>query len=109
MKRIQRKRTKGWKAPKGAVYVGRGSVYGNPFPWKGCPADLLMGNETWAKGAAVLFFEEWLDGKRPGPNGATPDRLLAALPKLKGVEFVMCWCKESDPCHGDVLIERAAR
>ncbi|NKS56183.1 DUF4326 domain-containing protein [Rhodococcus hoagii] len=30
-KRIQRQRTKGWRMPDGAVYVGRGSRYGNPF------------------------------------------------------------------------------
>jgi hypothetical protein len=29
--RIQRKRTKGWRMPEGAVYVGRGSYWGNPF------------------------------------------------------------------------------
>lgn len=36
--RVQRKRTKGWKTPlcscgtgHAAIYVGRGSVYGNPF------------------------------------------------------------------------------
>ena len=28
-KRIQRKRTKGWKMPEGAVYVGRPSKWGN--------------------------------------------------------------------------------
>lgn len=26
--RIQRKRTKGWRMPEGAVYVGRGSKFG---------------------------------------------------------------------------------
>ncbi|WP_280193252.1 DUF4326 domain-containing protein [Nocardia farcinica] len=30
-KRIQRKRTAGWRMPEGAVYVGRGSKWGNPF------------------------------------------------------------------------------
>lgn len=30
-KRIQRKRVKGWRMPEGAVYVGRGSKWGNPF------------------------------------------------------------------------------
>ena len=30
-KRIQLKRTKGWKMPEGAIYVGRGSKWGNPF------------------------------------------------------------------------------
>jgi len=29
--RVQRKRTKGWRMPEGAVYVGRGSRWGNPF------------------------------------------------------------------------------
>nr|WP_250776399.1 DUF4326 domain-containing protein [Rhodococcus sp. MSC1_016] len=29
--RIQRRRTKGWRMPDGAVYVGRGSRWGNPF------------------------------------------------------------------------------
>jgi len=29
--RIQRRRTKGWRMPAGAVYVGRGSKWGNPF------------------------------------------------------------------------------
>ncbi|RNL66260.1 DUF4326 domain-containing protein [Nocardioides marmoriginsengisoli] len=30
-KRIQRRREKGWKMPEGAVYVGRGTKWGNPF------------------------------------------------------------------------------
>lgn len=29
--RVQRKRSKGWRMPEGAVYVGRGSKWGNPF------------------------------------------------------------------------------
>ncbi|WP_341394043.1 DUF4326 domain-containing protein [Arthrobacter sp. G119Y2] len=29
--RIQRQRTKGWRKPEGAVYVGRGSKWGNPY------------------------------------------------------------------------------
>jgi hypothetical protein len=29
--RIQRKRSKGWRMPEGAVYVGRGSKWGSPF------------------------------------------------------------------------------
>ena len=38
-KRIQRKRAKGWKAPDGAQYVGRGSMWGNPFT-----IENIMGN-----------------------------------------------------------------
>ncbi|MEV5703148.1 DUF4326 domain-containing protein [Streptomyces anthocyanicus] len=29
--RVQRKRTRGWRAPEGAAYVGRGTRYGNPW------------------------------------------------------------------------------
>jgi len=29
--RIQRRRTKGWRMPEGAVYVGRPSRWGNPY------------------------------------------------------------------------------
>lgn len=29
--RIQRKNTKGWHTPQGALYVGRGTRYGNPY------------------------------------------------------------------------------
>lgn len=30
-RRIQRQRTKGWRMPEGAVYVGRPSRWGSPF------------------------------------------------------------------------------
>lgn len=30
-KRIQRKRSKGWRMPEGAIYVGRPTKWGNPF------------------------------------------------------------------------------
>lgn len=29
--RIQRQRTKGWRMPPNTVYVGRPSIFGNPF------------------------------------------------------------------------------
>lgn len=29
--RIQRRRTKGWRMPAGALYVGRPTKWGNPF------------------------------------------------------------------------------
>lgn len=46
-KRIQRKRTKGWKMPENTVYVGRGSKWGNPYYVKKqkCPTCNTM---VWA-------------------------------------------------------------
>jgi Domain of unknown function (DUF4326) len=34
-RRIQRQRTKGWRMPAGAIYVGRPSPWGNPWPIDG--------------------------------------------------------------------------
>ena len=31
MKRIQKKRTKGWRMPENAKYIGRPTKWGNPF------------------------------------------------------------------------------
>ncbi|GAA0705040.1 hypothetical protein GCM10010193_70100 [Kitasatospora atroaurantiaca] len=32
--RIQRRRVKGWRAPEGVVYVGRGTKWGNPWAYR---------------------------------------------------------------------------
>jgi hypothetical protein len=34
-RRVQRSRTKGWKMPEGAIYVGRPTKWGNPFAGNG--------------------------------------------------------------------------
>ncbi len=39
--RIQRQRTKGWRMPEGAIYVGRQTVWGNPFGPLGTPYGLV--------------------------------------------------------------------
>ena len=44
-KRIQRQRTKGWRMPKGAIYVGRPSRWGNPWPVENVRAQLAMAQE----------------------------------------------------------------
>lgn len=64
--RIQRSRKKGWRMPEGAIYVGRPSRWGNPFPWKG-------GWITWSavaagfradlpgrRAASLFFYRGWL-------------------------------------------------
>ncbi|MGW2371750.1 DUF4326 domain-containing protein [Kitasatospora sp. NPDC001683] len=32
--RVQRRRTAGWRAPEGAIYVGPGSRWANPWSWR---------------------------------------------------------------------------
>src|SRR5690349_13318575 len=65
-KRVQLRRTKGWRKPEGAVVVSRPSPYGNPFPVKG---DWIMwtavalgytGDLAGRRRAAVALFRAWL-------------------------------------------------
>lgn len=89
-KRIQRKRTKGWRMPDDAVYVGRPTVWGNPFR-----------DAEW--------YRAWLTGKRfhagiPMPFAALPPK--PDLEPLRGHDIV-CWCPLDQPCHADVLLELA--
>ena len=81
-KRIQRKRTKGWRMPAGAVYVGRQTKWGNPFTVAECG---LQG--------AILGFER---------------HVLPHLPmhELRGKDLA-CWCPLNAPCHADVLLKVA--
>jgi len=84
MKRIQRKRTKGWKMPPNAVYVGRPTKWGNPFTGKN----------------AVHNFELMILSKLSKDNGDFKNKLR----ELKGKDLA-CWCPLNRACHADVLIK----
>lgn len=99
-KRIQRKRTKGWRMPEGAVYVGRPTKWGNP--WKvgvqdgtvnGKPATVL-----WTAVGAVAAYRTWLNRE------IEAGRLDVA--ELRGKDLA-CWCPLDHACHADVLLEIA--
>ena len=95
--RIQRKRTKGWRMPEGAVYVGRPTKWGNPF---------VVSEDRDARDA-VLAFHSWLTVD--GVTAGIPDRknkILESLDELRGKDLV-CWCKPGEPCHADVLLKLA--
>jgi len=98
--RHQQRRTKGWRKPAGAVAVGRGTMWGNP--WQ---VDFHGTREE-----VVRYYREWLDGERPAPLHwlVSPVSLRAALPKLRGRDL-MCWCRPDELCHGDVLLDIANR
>jgi hypothetical protein len=89
--RIQRRRTKGWRMPEGAVYVGRPTRWGNPYPvW-----------ETGGPELAVAYYRAWL-----GTDGA--GLAVRAGWELRGRDLA-CWCPLDQPCHADVLLELANR
>lgn len=130
-RRLQRRRTKGWRKPEGAVYVGRGSKWGNPCTQVRMPA--LDGGEweregrlgkvsgqqhafvhpdktiTWhlvqdaTREQATAMFREWLVLK--------PSLAEAARTELAGRDL-MCWCPLPEPgqpdhCYAAVLLELA--
>jgi Domain of unknown function (DUF4326) len=96
-KRIQRKRIKGWRMPEGAMYVGRGSIWGNPHDWR--KADPDAGPPAYLRGVAVDLYRDWLRERAAG--GLAPD-----LTRLRGHDLA-CWCPLDHPCHADVLLELA--
>lgn len=118
--------------PPGAIYVGRPTIFGNPFPitgrwaiWAaltvGCKADTAGRRE-----AAVKHYRRWLE-KQDRPHheimklGLTDDmsgpelgRIEVPRPptiariraELAGKDLV-CWCPLDRSCHADVLLEIA--
>jgi hypothetical protein len=95
-KRIQRKRTKGWRTPEGAVYVGRGSKWGNPWKVGDCTGASINGPHYATAQDCVDLFGFW---------ACDPDDPLDVSP-LAGKDL-MCWCALDQPCHADVLLELA--
>ena len=124
--RIQRRHIKGWRAPEGAVYVGRGTKWGNPCTQVRYPA--LDGSEWEREGRlgktsgqhhgfvhpdktvtshlvkdatreqAVAMFRDWLD--------QCPSLADAVRTQLAGRDL-LCWCPLDEPCHADVLLALA--
>ncbi len=93
MKRIQRKRTKGWKMPKTAVYVGRPTKWGNPFK-------IIPGGISFTVEGVVQMYRYTLK-----ENETKRARWINEhLDELRGKDLV-CWCPLGQPCHADVLIE----
>ena len=95
-RRIQRRRTKGWRMPPGAVYVGRPSKWGNKFT-------------TATSGSAqqaVDDFRYWMGMDADAPEHFGAALRARAVAELAGMDLV-CWCPLSAPCHADVLLEVA--
>ncbi len=91
MKRIQRKRTKGWKMPEGAIYVGRPGKWGNPY---------RVGADGDAKTCVEKYEQLIMKNIWSFPN------VEIIRQELRSKDLA-CWCREGEPCHGDVLLRLA--
>lgn len=97
-KRIQRKRTKGWKMPPNTVYVGRPSIWGNPF-------DMSLGETRMS---VLTRYRMWIAGAK---NMGNVKLRAEVMNRLKAGELrnknLACWCPLDQPCHADKLLEVA--
>ena len=98
-KRIQRKRTRGWRMPAGAIYVGRPTKWGNHIK-VGDYGKSPQARRT-AHCLAVLDFEKSIEWN---PEGEAYKE--AARRELRGHDLA-CWCRLDEPCHADVLLRIA--
>lgn len=119
-KRIQRKRTKGWKMPPNTVYVGRPTCWGNPFSvvcekgtWfvrSASGACVLTSSPYEAHACAARLYRVYLsnEGKEPGQIRDDGGSFVArrAREELRGKNLA-CWCPLERACHADVLLEIA--
>lgn len=99
-RRVQFRRNAGWRKPEGVVYVGRPSIWGNPWRVGGKAHGALDPATAVAHYRAALL------------NGELHDRqgraLLDRLGELRGKDLG-CWCDLDKPCHADVLLDAANR
>ena len=107
--RIQRKRTKGWQMPENAIYVGRPTIWGNPFP-------LSLGRNRCLMLYRLFLRRRWKDLERLGQTEGgiiylqvLHVHIMDDLPKLCGKDLA-CWCplkldNHYVPCHADVLLK----
>lgn len=91
-KRIQRRRSKGWKLPAGAVCVTRPGKWGNPY---------LPGRHgaEWA----VTMYEHAILNEYKAMVAVTAEDVRR---ELAGKDLA-CWCPLDRPCHADILLRIA--
>ncbi|QIG81883.1 DUF4326 domain-containing protein [Stakelama tenebrarum] len=110
-RRLQRTRRRNAFTPAGAIYVGRPTLWSNPF----------AGRPHIGHARSVILYRAWLaDDLTPrilAAAGFGMDeirtlarwrrRLLKALPRIAG-KNLQCWCPTTSSwCHADVLLALA--
>lgn len=102
--RVQRSRAKGWKMPENTIYVGRPTLWGNPYQ----VGAYIMGNcvlvpgKVYDTGDAVDCFDAHLASFKT----LWPDFFETWIKPLRGKNLA-CWCTLDMPCHADSLLKAA--
>lgn len=100
-KRWCRSRGRGTKQPPNTKYVGRPTIYGNPFK-AGETGTFYHGIQYYEKKDIVCIFSQELDVLIVH-MGMTEEEFFEPLLKY---DYLSCFCSFDEPCHVDVLIER---
>lgn len=102
-KRIQLKRTKGWRIPANTVIVDRRSKWGNPF---------VVGRDGDANECVRKYIKMLMPYRKHGPDSSMENFYLSTMnleniqDSLRGKNLA-CWCKIGSPCHADFLLNTA--
>ncbi|MEC7753829.1 MAG: DUF4326 domain-containing protein [Bacteroidota bacterium] len=118
MKRIQRKRTRGFKTPPNTRYVGRGTKFGNPFILSDdgyiyCLHTITSCKDKWIRWSEngdfetkdiVELYERWLNGDLKDRKYLPTPPTKEEIATLKG-KNLSCFCSLDKPCHADVLLK----
>jgi hypothetical protein len=109
-RRLQRSRQRGARTPEGVVYVGRPTIWGNPFR-----------ADRFGQARSVKLHRMWIAGRlgalrleRLGFDPGEIDeltrwraQLLHRLPELRGHDL-QCWCGLTHKwCHAETLMRLA--
>lgn len=128
-RRIQRKRTKGWRKPDAAVYVGRGTRWGNPWRamrgscigpiWSVATSMPLRLRSLCTPEFAVALYSSHTPASAAAVSAVDLFRTYCeVMARDHAAQFtewlepiagrdLMCWCPLDQPCHADVLLDIA--
>lgn len=82
------------------IYIGRGSIWGNPFTHR--PLHLTKAKvQVASREEAIKRFEDWILNSNDKEAKIMRDNLHLLKEKTLG-----CWCSPK-PCHGDILVKLA--
>ncbi|MCK9434456.1 MAG: DUF4326 domain-containing protein [Candidatus Cloacimonetes bacterium] len=92
-----------FKKSKFDVYIGRPSIWGNPWSFKGGTiADFIVDTRE----ESIVNYEKWLKGTDfTDIFQDQRKQILKRLPSIKG-KILGCWCYPRK-CHGDILVKMA--
>lgn len=112
-KRIQLRRTKGWRKPEGAIVVARPTVWGNSWTARDIGELYGVGIVAGRAMAAAKFADEWsvvlssdndIRHRLGYPESA---HIVDIIVDQLGGHDLACWCPLDQPCHADVLLDLA--